>query len=97
VFATTGNGVVVQWRTAQGGTSSQVQLTANTPIYLRIIRTGTTFTAATSTDGVTWTTIPGSAVTLANLSGPLLRGLAITSHSSGNPGTASFDTLSTSP
>jgi len=36
-------------------------------------------------------------MTLANLSGSLLRGLAITSHSSGNPGSATFDTVTTSP
>jgi galactose oxidase len=97
VFDTTGNGVAVQWRTAQGGTTSQIVIAATTPVYLQIIRKGTTFTAATSSDGVTWTTVPGSAVTLANLSGPLLRGLAITSHSSGNPATATFDTVTTSP
>jgi hypothetical protein len=97
VFDTTGNGVVVQWRTAQGGTTSQVKVTATTPVYLQIVRTGTTFAAATSTNGTTWTTVPGSTVTLANLSGSLLRGLAITSHSSGNPGTATVDTVTTSP
>jgi hypothetical protein len=97
VFDTTGNGVVVQYRTATGGSTAQLQVTATTPVYLRIIRSGTTFTAATSPDGVTWTTVPGSAITLANLSGSLLRGLAITSHNSGSPGTVTFDTVTTSP
>ena len=97
VFDTTGNGVVVQWRTAQGGTTGQIKVTATTPVYLQIVRTGTTFAAATSTNGTTWTTVPGSTLTLANLNGSLLRGLAITSHSSGNPGSATFDTVTTSP
>ena len=97
VFDTTANGVVVQWRTAQGGTTGQIKVTATTPVYLQIVRTGTTFAAATSTNGTTWTTVPGSTMTLANLSGSLLRGLAITSHSSGNPGSATFDTVTTSP
>jgi hypothetical protein len=67
------------------------------PVYLRVVRTGTSFTAATSPDGVTWTTVPGSTVTLANLTGALLRGLAITSHSNGKIGTVTIDTVATSP
>ena len=97
IFATPANGVVVQWRTAQGGGTAQVSTTGVAPVYLRVVRTGTSFTAATSPDGVTWTTVPGSTVTLANLTGALLRGLAITSHSNGKIGTVTIDTVATSP
>jgi galactose oxidase len=97
IFDTTGNGVVVQWRSAQGGTTAQVKVAASTPVYLEVVRIGTSFTAATSTNGTTWTAVPGSTVTVANLSGTLLRGLALTSHSGGNLGTATLDTVTTSP
>jgi hypothetical protein len=95
VFVTPGNGVAVQWRTAQGGTSSQVATPGTAPVYVRIVRTGTTFTAAASPDGVTWTTVPGSTVTLANLSGPLLRGLAVTSHNTLAVSSVVIDTVTT--
>jgi hypothetical protein len=63
------------------------------PVYLQVSRTGTTFTAATSSDGNTWTPIPGSSVTLANLGGAALAGLAVTSHDSGQLSTAVFDSV----
>ena len=98
IYVSKGNGVVVQERTAQGATAIQIANTTGTaPEYVEVTRTGTVYAAATSTNGTTWTTVPGSTLTLANLSGSLLRGLAITSHSSGNPGSASFDTVTTSP
>ncbi len=48
--------------------------------YVQITRTGTSFSAATSTDGVTWTPIVGASVTLSALSGPLLGGIAVSAH-----------------
>ena len=55
---------------------------------------GTTFTTYTSSDGVTWTQVTGSSVTLASLSGPALAGMAVTSHNANVPGTVTFDTVS---
>ena len=92
-FVTPGNGVAVQWRTAQGGITAQVQSTGTVPIYLMVARTGTSFTAYTSPDGSTWTAVPGSTVSLTNLSGPILRGLAVTSHNQGTGSTVSMDTV----
>jgi outer membrane protein assembly factor BamB len=97
VFATPGNGVVVQWRSAQGGTASQVGTAGTVPVYLEITRTGTTFSAFTSTDGNAWTVIPGSTVTIAGLTGTLLRGFAVTSHDTGNLSTVVYDTIQTVP
>jgi hypothetical protein len=61
---------------------------------LRIVRTGTVFSAATSADGATWSAVPGSSVTIANLSGSILAGLAVTSHATNSLGSAVFDTVS---
>jgi hypothetical protein len=96
-FVTPSNGVAIQWRTAQGGTSSQVLTTGTAPVYLQVSRTGTTYTASTSTDGVTWTPVPGSSQSLANLSGALLRGFAVTSHNTGAGSTVALDTVSVTP
>lgn len=96
VFVTPSNGVVVQWRNTQGGTSSQLATTGAAPVYLEVTRSGTTLGAATSTTGVSWTPIPGSTLTIANLSGGLLRGFAVTSHNTTHISTVTFDTLTTS-
>ncbi len=97
VFVTPGNGIVVQWRTAQGGTSSQTSTSGTVPVYLRITQTGTAFSAATSTDGVTWTPVPGSSITLASLAGPALAGLAVTSHNTGQLSTVTYNSVTVAP
>ena len=50
---------------------------AATPLYLSITRTGTTFSASTSPDGVTWTLVAGSTVPLSGLTGSLLAGMVV--------------------
>ena len=98
VYVTPANGVVVQSRDAAGDNSVQEASAAgSTPVYLQITRTGTTFTAATSPDGVNWTPIAGSTASLPNLTGAVLAGLAVTSHNTGQLSTAVFNTVSVSP
>jgi hypothetical protein len=93
---TPGNGIVVQYRKALGGSTTQpVKITGTVPIYLAVARTGSTYTAYTSSDGVTWTAVAGSSVTL-SMSGPVLAGMAVTSHNSGVLSTVTFDTVSVS-
>ncbi len=98
---TPGHGVFVQYRKSQsGGAQTGVNLTTSTvPLYLMVARAGTTFTAYTSSDGVNWTLVPGSSVTLANMTGPLLAGIAATSHNTSKLSTVVFNTvtLSTCP
>jgi hypothetical protein len=80
LLVTPGNGIFVQYRSAQGGTTNRIATVSGTvPAYLQVRRSGTTFTAYTSTDGSTWTLLAGSTVTIA-ISGPMLEGLAVTSH-----------------
>jgi hypothetical protein len=95
VFVTPGNGIVVQYRSAQGGTTSQVQISGTTPVYLLVQRSGTTFSAYTSSDGNTWTLVSGSSVTI-NMTGSVLAGLATTSHNSNTLGTITFNSVNVS-
>ena len=97
VFVTPGNGIAVQWRQTQAGSSGQTTTTGSAPVYLQITRTGPTFSAATFTDGVNWTLVPGSTKSMAGLSGTLLRGLAVTSHNTGQLATVVMNSLATTP
>ncbi len=97
IFVSPTNGIVVQWRTAQGATTSQAGVAGGTPTYLRINRTGTTFSAATSADGGTWTTVPGSNISLPSLSGSLLAGMAVTSHDVNASSTVVMDSVVSTP
>ncbi len=96
VFMTPSNGITVQYRAAQGNATVQLTLFAGTsPAYFMVGRTGNTYSTYTSSDGITWTIVGGSTVTL-NMNGPILAGLAVTSHDVGILGTTTFDTVSIS-
>ena len=57
IFATPGNGTVVQYRTSAGasGTTQLSGVTAGAPINVKVLRTGDSFTAYTSANGTDWT------------------------------------------
>jgi hypothetical protein len=91
VFLTPGHGVLVQYRSSSGDDAIHAaQLAAAAPLYLRVTRSGATYAAYTSSDGSSWSLIPGSAVAL-DMRGPLLAGLAVTSHDNKSLSTARFD------
>ena len=95
-FVTPGNGIIVEYRTAQGANAQRLPLFSGmVPTYLAVSRSGNTYSAYTSSDGLTWTLVAGSSITL-NMSGPVLAGLAVTSHNGGTLSTATFDTVSVS-
>jgi regulation of enolase protein 1 (concanavalin A-like superfamily) len=92
ILSTGGNGTVIQYRTAAGNSTSQLSgVTSGAPIYAEVVRSGNTYTAYTSADGTNWTIYPGSAVTLPNMSGSILGGMADTSHSQSVTSTTVFD------
>ena len=88
------NGIVVQYRTSEGlNTTIMTEYAGTAPAYLEIARSGTTFSAYTSTDGVTWTYVIQSTVTL-GISGTMLAGLAVSSQNAGVLGVATFKKVS---
>jgi hypothetical protein len=95
VFITPSHGLDVQYRPTAGSTTSQIIVAGTTaPLYLRVGRTGTTtFTAYTSSDGITWTAVPGATQSIPSLTGTLLAGLAVTSHDTSQLATATFDNV----
>src|SRR5262249_4150437 len=89
VEMTPSNGIVVQDRASSGVSATWPAgvSTGTAPAYLRATRSGTTFSAFTSSDGVTWTAVPGSTATL-SVSGGMLAGLAGASPNTGGGGPA---------
>jgi RHS repeat-associated protein len=95
VVATPSGTVYVQYRDSAGAAASTLTSFSDAvPAFLKIQRVGTTFTAYTSSDGVTWIQVGGSSRVMSNLSGSILMGLAITSHSAGVLSSAIMDQLS---
>jgi outer membrane protein assembly factor BamB len=93
VFVTPGNGIEIQYRAIQGvGSEAIPSIPGVPPVYLRVTRSGNTFTAYTSTNGFTWTLLAGSSVTL-NLPNTLLAGMAVTSHNGQALCTVTFDAV----
>ena len=95
VVVTPQQGIFVLDRTVQGsGVHTVASLVGTVPVYLQVQRSGTTYTAYTSSDGINWTPIAGSSVILSP-AGTWLAGMAVTSHTVSKISTATFDTVST--
>jgi hypothetical protein len=70
-------GIAMQWRSATGGISMSTTPRAGAaPAWVRLTRSGTTYTGYTSSDGVTWITLGTASITMQ----PNFAGLAVTSH-----------------
>ena len=91
---TFGNGTAFQRRTIIGGNSSHTSgPSANAPYWVRLERSGNTFTSYVSTNGSDWTTIGSEAI---NMNTSVYIGLAVTSHSDGALCTSLFDNVTVS-
>jgi phosphatidylserine/phosphatidylglycerophosphate/cardiolipin synthase-like enzyme len=78
-------------RATTGGTTTYLAgATQATPVWLKLTRSGATVTGAVSADGVTWTLVGTTTVSMAT--GALV-GLAVTSHDPTQLTTATFDTV----
>ena len=67
VMFSEGTGPALQYRTATGGTTTRVTgAHAAVPVYLRLVRQGTRFTAYSSATGSSWTTIGSATISMAS-------------------------------
>ena len=91
-FMSPGNGTALQERVGTGGSASGVSnntgLTA--PYWLRLVRTGDTFTAFVSPDGSNWTQ---TGTTTVAMNAAVYIGLAVCSHVDGTLCQAQFDNV----
>jgi regulation of enolase protein 1 (concanavalin A-like superfamily) len=92
VVVTPSRGIALQWRSTTGAAAQNITFTSLTaPRWIRLTRTGNTFSSAVSDDGLTWATTSGIAVTMA---ASTQVGLAVTSHADGIVAKAVFEALS---
>jgi endonuclease/exonuclease/phosphatase family metal-dependent hydrolase len=91
-----GKGLAFQRRTATAGTSTNTSGGLGTsPYFVKLARTGNTFTAEKSTDGVTWTAVGSQSMTMPST---IYVGLAVSSHVDGVLANATFEqTIVTKP
>jgi regulation of enolase protein 1 (concanavalin A-like superfamily) len=91
MFVSSAKGLAFQRRPSAGGTSlSTAGPFAGDPYWVRVSRSGNTFTADVSANGTDWTTV-GSEVIAMNST--IQVGLAVTSHLDGVVSTATFDNV----
>lgn len=92
MFLTPGNGLAFQQRTAVGGASTHTAGGAATaPYWVRMVRSGSTFTAYKSTNGTTWISVGSTTITMAS---SVYVGLAVTSHNNSVLCTSTLDNVS---
>jgi glucose/arabinose dehydrogenase/regulation of enolase protein 1 (concanavalin A-like superfamily) len=87
VVLTPGHGVAFQRRTSTGGSSSHTAATGTAPYWVRLVRSGNTFTAYRSSSGTTWNQI--GSVTI-SMTANVFVGLPVTSHNNSALCTATF-------
>ena len=91
VAVTPGNGVTWQYRSSAGGSTSYNNTSGpSAPYWVKLVRSGSTFTGYSSADGVTWTPQGTNTMTM---SFTVYVGLALTSHNTSSLCTATFDNV----
>jgi hypothetical protein len=94
IFVTPDTGIHVQYRSDFNQDPTDLASISGTPpVYLKVVRTRTTYRAYISADNANWTLVPGSAVTIGSLNGSLMAGLAVTSRNESAVSTATFDSV----
>jgi len=91
LFATPAKGVNLQTRASVGGTTvTNATATGSAPVWLKLARSGSVFTASYSTNGISWTVLSTQTVAMA---ANLYVGYAVTSHDNTVSTIAVFDTF----
>lgn len=89
------NAIMFERRASSGANATQTVNTGfGAPYWIRVVRTGNTFTASRSSNGTSWTTIGSQSITMGT---NVTIGLAVTSHNDGTLCTAVFDNVSVTP
>jgi fibronectin type 3 domain-containing protein len=91
IAVTASNGVTWQYRSSTGGDSYNNNTTGlSAPYWVKLVRSGSTFTGYRSPNGVTWTELGSTTFTMASTADI---GLALTSHNNSSLCAATFDNV----
>jgi uncharacterized repeat protein (TIGR03806 family) len=91
MLVSSGNGTVLQGRSATGGASANIMGSNVTPPYwVKLVRSGNTFSGYDSSDGVSWHLVGTESITMASA---VYVGMAVTAHNNSAQTTASFDNV----
>ena len=92
MLVSSAKGLAFQRRTATDGVSTNTAGTLSTaPRWVKLTRSGNTFSASESADGVTWTLVATDTI---SMPASVLVGLAVTSHTTSASATCTFDNVS---
>ena len=92
MLVSAGKGVAFQRRDVTNGTSvSTAGSPSRAPRWVRLTRSGNTFTASESSDGTSWTQVGTDTIPMAQI---VYVGLAVTSHNTSTSATCTFDNVS---
>jgi Concanavalin A-like lectin/glucanases superfamily len=92
IAVTPGNGVTWQYRSSTGGGSSFNNATGlSAPYWVKLVRSGNTFTGYYSADGANWTQLGTTTISMGSTA---YVGLAVTSHNNSGLCMATFDNVS---
>jgi fibronectin type 3 domain-containing protein len=91
IAVTPGNGVTFQYRSSDGGGCNNTTTSASAPYWVKLVRSGTSFTGYCSANGTNWTQL--GSTTLTNVATAYI-GLAVTAHNNSLLCTAKFDNVS---
>ncbi len=90
VLVTPARGIGFHRRLATGGRTRGTNIGGAAPEWLRLVRSGSTFTAARSTNGTTWTTIAREKI---SMKATVYVGLAVASYNTGQRATGMFNNV----
>jgi endonuclease/exonuclease/phosphatase family metal-dependent hydrolase/regulation of enolase protein 1 (concanavalin A-like superfamily) len=94
MLASAGKGYAFQFRTATSAASRHVLGGSGTaPVYVRLTRSGSTFAAYRSRDGLEWTKVGTTSI---SMPGTIFVGLAVTSHAAARTARAAFSHVTVS-
>lgn len=95
VAVTPSSGIRFQRRTSTGGSTFSTSASGFVaPYWVRLVRTGSTFTASRSANGTAWTTIGTQSITMGST---VYIGLPVTSRVDGTRAAAGFDNVTATP
>ena len=93
MLVSAGKGLAFQRRSSSGGATYNTAGAGNGPAFVKLSRSGNTFSAYQSGDGYNWTFVGSEWISMGST---IYVGLAVTSHADGSVSTASFSSVAVS-